>query len=174
MPHVSPAKRSLGRATTSTIALLACFATSWILACSNEPTVAPGRNITLEYTLTLEDGTVYENNVGQEPLSIEYGTGQILAVLEEAILGMTAGESKTVQIEPKSGHEISDAARQIPVDKLPEDARRVGAWIAAHDETGAQQMLRVDSINEKTATLKADHPLAGMTLSFYVKVLSIE
>ena len=54
-------------------------------AADTKQTVTEGKNVSLEYTLTLDDKSVIESNVGKQPLTYTHGTQQIIPGLEKAL-----------------------------------------------------------------------------------------
>ncbi len=138
--------------------------------------VASGKKVSIEYTLVLDDGTRADSNVGGEPLVYEQGASQILPALETALLGLAVDDSKKVTISPKDGYGDVDpaAVREVPLEEIPEAARKVDAVLMGVSANGNQMPVRVQKVGEKTATLDLNHPLAGRTLTFDVKVLKIE
>jgi FKBP-type peptidyl-prolyl cis-trans isomerase SlyD len=137
------------------------------------PTVDAGRKVSLEYTLTLQDGSVVESNVAGKPFAYEQGKGQIIPGLEKALLGLKAGDKKKVTVAPEEGYGPvrSDAQRVVPLEKIPEQARKVGATIAAEGFPGS---IRVAEVSKDTALLDFNHPLAGKTLNFDVHILTVQ
>jgi len=138
--------------------------------------VEAGSTVGLEYTLTLEDGTKVDSNVGGEALSIEQGSGQIIPGLDKELIGMKVGDAKKVKVTPDEGYGQVDPAafHEVPVSELPEDAREPGMDLMAQDDQGRVQRLRVHKVEGETATLDFNHPLAGQTLLFDVKVLTVQ
>ncbi len=138
--------------------------------------IEDGRTVSLEFTLKLDDGTVAESNVGGEALQYVHGQGQMLPGLEQAITGLTAGDSKDVTLAPAEGFgDINPEAFQaVPLDVIPEDARSPGAMLVASDESGNTRQVRIREIQDDQAIVDLNHPLAGQTLHFSVKVLNIE
>ena len=139
-------------------------------------TVEAGSTIGIEYTLTLEDGTQVDSNVGGEALRFEQGGGQIIPGLDKALIGMKLDEAKQVRVSPEEGYGLVDpeAFSEVPLDQLPEDARKPGMELMARNDEGQVQQLRVEKIEADKATLDLNHPLAGKTLTFDVKILEIE
>ena len=137
--------------------------------------IEAGSTVGIEYTLTLEDGTKVDSNVGGEALSFEQGSGQIIPGLDKELIGMRVGEAKNVTVSPDEGYGQVDPAAftEVPLSELPEEAREPGTALMARDDEGRVQRLRVDRIEGDTATLDFNHPLAGKTLIFDVKVLEI-
>jgi FKBP-type peptidyl-prolyl cis-trans isomerase 2 len=138
--------------------------------------VEAGSQVGIEYTLTLEDGTQVDTNVGGDALRFEQGSGQIIPGLDKELLGMAVGDSKQVTVEPEQGYGPvnPEAYAEVPVSELPEGAREVGTPLATRDEQGRTRRLTVHKIEGETATLDFNHPLAGKTLVFDVKVLEVE
>ena len=137
--------------------------------------IEAGSTVGIEYTLTLEDGTKVDSNVGGEMLRFEQGSGQIIPGLDKELPGMKVGESKQVTVAADEGYGPVDPAAftEVPVGKLPEDAREVGIVLMSRDPEGQTHRLRVHKIEGDTATLDFNHPLAGKTLIFEVKILEV-
>jgi FKBP-type peptidyl-prolyl cis-trans isomerase 2 len=138
--------------------------------------IEAGSTVGIEYTLTLEDGTQVDSNVGGEALRFEQGSGRIIPGLDKELPGMKVGETKQVTIAPEEGYgQVNPAAfTEVPVGELPEDAREPGTALVARDPEGRVRQLRVDKIEGDTATLDFNHPLAGKTLIFDIKILEIQ
>jgi len=137
--------------------------------------VEAGSQVGIEYTLTLEDGTKVDSNVGGEALRFEQGAGRMIPGLDKALVGMGVGEAKQVTVSPEEGYGPvnPDAFGEVPLGELPEDAREPGTTLMAQDEEGRVQQLRVHKVEGDQATLDFNHPLAGKTLIFDVKILEI-
>ncbi len=138
--------------------------------------VENGNKVSIEYTLKLGDGKTADTNVGGEPLVYEQGSSQILPALEKQLLGLKVNDSKKVELTPEQGYGVRnpDAVQKVPKKLIPEGAREVGAQLVAQGQDGSQQLVRVADVGEEEVTLDLNHPLAGETLHFDVKVLSIE
>ncbi|MEE9543316.1 MAG: FKBP-type peptidyl-prolyl cis-trans isomerase, partial [Thermodesulfobacteriota bacterium] len=67
-------------------------------------TVTAGKDVSIEYTLTLEGKEVVDSNVGGEPLVLTHGSGLIISGLEKALEGMKVGETKQVTVSPDEGY----------------------------------------------------------------------
>jgi FKBP-type peptidyl-prolyl cis-trans isomerase 2 len=138
--------------------------------------VENGRTVSVEYTLKLDDGTTADTNVGQQPLQYVQGEGRILPSLEAALAGTKVNETREVKLEPEKGYGPIDPNRRqtVPTDKIPEQARHVGATLVASDGEGNQMPVRVHEVKADEIILDLNHPLAGQTLHFTVKVLAIQ
>ncbi|MDG6243335.1 MAG: FKBP-type peptidyl-prolyl cis-trans isomerase [Methanolobus sp.] len=154
---------------------------------AHEVSVENGDIVTLDYTLMYEDGTVIETSnpataesndmeVVAELLVFEVGAGQMLAAVDEAVLGMVEGERKSLTLSPEEafGPYREDLVQAITI---PEYQEATNTTEIPH--TGEMLMtptgpLTVADVNETHILLDANSPLAGETLVFYITVVSIE
>jgi FKBP-type peptidyl-prolyl cis-trans isomerase SlyD len=138
--------------------------------------VEKGRTVSIEYTLKLDDGSTADSNVGGEPLRFVQGEGRILPSLENALDGLKVNDTKKVTLTAEQGYGPVDPNRTqtVPVAKIPEQARQVGATLVASNGQGQQIPVRVKEVKPDEIVLDLNHPLAGQTLHFDVKVLAIQ
>jgi len=138
--------------------------------------ISDGKTISMEYTLTLEDKKVLDTNVGGEPMNFTQGSHKIIPGLETALEGMKVGESKQVTVEPEVGYGPINpqAVQEIPIENIPEEARKVGAQLQGKDGQGRMVHPRVTEVKEQVVVLDFNHPLAGKKLFFDVKILDIQ
>lgn len=137
--------------------------------------VTTGAQVTLEYTLKLEDNSVVDSNVGGEPLTLTQGHHHVIAGLEKALEGMSPGEKKQVTVAPADGYGAVDSNAFQEVDKnlVPADSRTVGTQLQAKTADGRQVYPRISEVKPQTIVLDFNHPLAGKTLHFDVTVLEV-
>lgn len=137
--------------------------------------VESGKQISIEYTLSVEPEGVVDSNVDSDPLTYVQGAQQIVPALEKALEGMEIGESTEISIPAQEGYgERSETAFQ-EVDKslVPEEAREIGTVLQGRDSSGGVVNARVHELRDQTVVLDLNHPLAGKTLQFSVKILDI-
>lgn len=134
--------------------------------------IAKGRKVDIQYTLTLDDGTTVQTNADGPPLSYTAGEGQVIPGLEAALEGKSATDRVRVKISPEDAYGPVDAKlmQEVPLDKIPEDARRVGTLLSAQGFDGP---IRVAEVRSDAVVLDFNHPLAGKALTFDVLVLSV-
>lgn len=137
--------------------------------------VTTGTVVSVEYTLRLEDQQVFESNVGSEPLTYTHGANEIIPGLETALEGMELGERKQVTVSPTEGYGPLHPEGFFEVEKtrIPAEALTIGAQLQGTGPDGKPVYPRVSAINETTVVLDLNHPLAGKTLYFDVKVVNI-
>lgn len=148
---------------------------------ASEPvsTISPGTHVSLEYTLRLDskdNKDVLESNVGSKPFMYVQGSQQVVPGLEKALEGMKVGEQKAVAIPPEEGYGVVDKEAMMEVDKaqIPADAHTVGATLQGQTAEGQVMQVKVAEIKDVTVVLDLNHPLAGKTLYFDIKVLDIQ
>lgn len=138
-------------------------------------TVSNGKQVTLEYTMKLDDQSVVDTNVGGEPIKVTQGRHEVIPGLEKALEGMAPGEKKNVTVAPPEAYGTVDPKAFQEVDKnmVPEEARKVGAQLEGKMADGRKVFPRISEVKATTVVLDFNHPLAGKTLHFDVKVLEV-
>lgn len=140
--------------------------------------ITEGSKVSLEYTLALENGETVDSNTGddQEPLVYTQGNNEIIPALEQELNGMATGDEKQVTLQPEQAYGPVDpeAYQEVPLEQIPENARQEGQLLVMQDQQGNQQQIRISELRESTALLDLNHPLAGKTLHFDVKVVDVQ
>lgn len=105
-----------------------------------------------------------------------HGKGQIIPGLEKELAGMAVGNEKKVTVKPEEAYGPVDprAFQEIAKEKLPPEALKVGTMLMAKGPQGQGVPVRVHEIKENTVIMDFNHPLAGKTLSFDVKITDIK
>lgn len=138
--------------------------------------IANGSRVSIEYTLTLDDGSTADTNVGGDPLVYTQGEGEILEALEEALAGLAVNDEKQVRLSAEEGYGAVDpeAFARVEPDAIPDDARHVGAMLVAQDLEGERRAVRVVEVGAEEIVVDFNHPLAGQALNFSVRILGVE
>lgn len=131
--------------------------------------------VSLEYVLKLDDGQVVDRSDGDDPLEFLQGHGQIIPGLESSLYGMAAGEEKDVVVFPVDAYGDRDPENieVMPRNRFPEDlALSVGANLQMRDQESGEvyEAFVTELIDDEQVVLDFNHPLAGETLYFHVKV----
>ena len=146
-------------------------------ASADEATViSDGSNVAIEFTIYLKDGSVFGGNSEEDPLMFQQGQGQIPAALENALAGLKADDRKKVTLTPEQayGPVNPDAFVDVEIDRIPEDARTVGAGLIVNDPNGNRRFVKVHEIKDDIIVIDLNHPLAGKEITFDVHVLTVE
>lgn len=138
--------------------------------------IEEGSTVSIEYTLTLDDGETADTNVGGEALVYSQGQEEILPALEETLIGLEVGDTKKVVLTAEEGYGLvdPDGFQDVEPDLVPDDARTVGTMLVASDPEGNQQPIRVHEVSEDKIVLDFNHPLAGQALNFDIKIVAVE
>jgi len=142
----------------------------------NDAVIKDGMLVSLEYTLSGEDGKMIESNQGKEPLGYVQGQHMMIPGLERELTGMKVGQEKHVIVKPEDAYGPVDprAVQEVSKDKVPPEGQKVGAILTARSPQGMPIPVRVKEVKEQTVVLDFNHPMAGKTLVFDVKVLDIQ
>jgi FKBP-type peptidyl-prolyl cis-trans isomerase 2 len=138
--------------------------------------VENGSRVSVEYILSDGKGEIIESNKGKAPLEYTQGEGEIIPGLEKELTGMAVGDEKKVQVKPEDAYGLVDPAafREMPRESLPPEGLKVGTQLMVKTPQGQSFPVRVHEVKEKSVVLDMNHPLAGKTLSFDIKILGVE
>lgn len=135
-----------------------------------------GDTVTVHYTGTLDDGTVFDSSEGGEPFEVTLGEGMVIPGFESAILGMNPGDSNTTKIPSADayGPHREELVIQVGRDQLEEGVTpQVGERLRSQRPDGSEFVVVVTSVSEEGITVDANHPLAGKDLTFEIKLVDI-
>jgi FKBP-type peptidyl-prolyl cis-trans isomerase SlyD len=132
------------------------------------------RVVTFHYTLRDPAGQVLDTSAGGNPIAFLEGAGQIIDGLDEQLRGEPAGKKTTVRVPAAKAYGPQDPAQvqRVPRQALPVDG---GLKIGDVFQAGADRhapVVKVVAIEGDTVLLDANHPLAGVDLSFEVEILT--
>ncbi|MBI2104833.1 MAG: peptidylprolyl isomerase [Candidatus Omnitrophica bacterium] len=137
--------------------------------------VQDNMDVGMEYTLTVDDAVV-DSTEGKEPFHYIHGRRQVIPGLERQLAGMHAGDSAELTVAPEDGYGAVDptAFMEIPKAQLPADASpEIGMVLRGVNPDGQQFRARISELKGENVVLDLNHPLAGKTLTFKVKILDI-
>ena len=135
-----------------------------------------GDTVKVHYSGKLDTGVMFDTSEGSEPLQFKIGEGTLIQGFEEAVIGMSPGESKTVQIPPEKGYGRYREDRVFTMDRkdLPEDiVPAEGMTLEVCASNGVNVPVQITEIEGDKITLDANHPLSEQTLTFDIKLLEI-
>jgi FKBP-type peptidyl-prolyl cis-trans isomerase SlyD len=137
--------------------------------------VAKNRVVSIDYTLTGEDGNVLDTSKGDEPLAYIHGTGEIVTGLEDALEGKGPKDHVSVTVSPEQGYGARDDAVVFTVPRSQfrgVDELEVGMQFEVQGD-GEGQVVTVVAMDENEVTVDGNHPLAGLTLHFDVDIVDV-
>ncbi|MBI4140025.1 peptidylprolyl isomerase [Candidatus Woesearchaeota archaeon] len=143
----------------------------------NDQKAKNGNKVTVHYTGMFEDGRQFDSSQGKEPLTFTIGKVEVVQGFENAVTGMLEGEEKTVTIKPEQAYGIHDPnlRRQVPKNVLPAGQKlEKGMVLGIKMSAGQTFPATVTEYTNDNVTIDLNHPLAGKTLTFRIKLLKIE
>jgi FKBP-type peptidyl-prolyl cis-trans isomerase 2 len=136
-----------------------------------------GSSVTISYIGTLDNGRIFHSTEENGPQTFTIGAGQVFPALEQAVIGMRAGEVKNILLTaeeaygPRLQENIINVARQsFPADK----EIAIGQKLSIEFKGGATRVMVVTGVSETEVTLDGNHPLAGLELTFALKLERVE
>jgi FKBP-type peptidyl-prolyl cis-trans isomerase SlyD len=130
--------------------------------------------VTLTFRVTDAQGKLLED--GKEPRSyLHGGHNNTLPGIEKALEGQEVGYAATLVLPPEDAFGLRDDSlvTTIPKSEFPPGVK-VGGQLQGHDDQGRQQVFTVMKIKGSSVHLDGNHPLAGQTLRFAVKVVDVQ
>ena len=133
--------------------------------------------VTMTYTLTDDQGQVLDQADAAQPFAYLHGADNIIPGLEKQLVGKQATDSLVVTVPPAEAYGEYDErmTQQVPRSMfagIPDEQIVAGAEF--HAQTGAgNQTIRIAAADENTVTIDANHPLAGVTLTFDVTIIDV-
>lgn len=140
--------------------------------------IQPNSHVTVEYTLKDDDGAVLDASTGDGGHPIEYvhGYGMLVPGLEAALAGLGVGDEREIVVPAEAGYGEYDDELLMEIDKseLPDPARvQIGDELVAQADDGDEVPLEVVEVKPDSVVVDANHPLAGMTLHYSVKICAV-
>ncbi len=144
---------------------------------SQSSVVQAGNTVNVDYTGTLEDGTIFDSSINHgQPLEFQVGSGQLIKGFDTAVLGMKKGEEKEIKLQPLEayGESRPELIKDIPKSELPPGQEfKAGTILMMNLPNGMQIPLKVIDVKEDAVTFDLNHPLAGKVLIFKIKIVEI-
>jgi len=135
-----------------------------------------GDTVKVHYTGKLDDGTIFDTSADREPMQFTIGEGQLIPDFEQAVVGMSPGESKTVQIPSENayGPHHEEMVMAVERKEFPDDLEpKVDQMLQVRRQDGHTFAVKVTDVSETKVTLDANHPLAGQDLTFDIQLSEI-
>ncbi|MBR9885078.1 MAG: peptidylprolyl isomerase [Oceanospirillales bacterium] len=141
----------------------------------SEQAVGPGKSISLNFAIKLQDGQIVDSNFDRDPVSFTFGDGNIPEGFEQAMLGLKAGEHVELTIAPERGfgqHNPSNI--QVMSRNGFDDMELEPGLVIAFKEPGGEIPGVITEFNDERVVVDFNHPLAGKTLLFEVRINAVD
>ncbi|MCP5426174.1 MAG: peptidylprolyl isomerase [Gammaproteobacteria bacterium] len=137
--------------------------------------ISANKVVTLDYTLTDEAGNVIDESQSGD-FAYLHGSHNIIPGLESALDTKVAGDEFSVSVAPEDAYGAHDEGKLFTVerDKFPADvALQPGMQFRAQGGDGQGMLVTIANVEGDEVTVDGNHPLAGVTLNFQVKVIDV-
>lgn len=141
-----------------------------------KPTITDNMVVTVDYTLTLDNGEIADSTQGAMPLRFLAGGGELLPAFEDALIGMSAGDELDLTLSPEDGYGEYDeeAFEEVGIENFPSrEGLEPGMAIEVRDADGDTYPAYISEVRDSVVVLDYNHPLAGETLHFHIAVLDV-
>jgi FKBP-type peptidyl-prolyl cis-trans isomerase 2 len=138
--------------------------------------IEQGRKVKIDYNLLINSQPV-ESTAGKEPLEFLVGGGNIIPGLEKQLLGLKVGDEKKIIVDAQDAYGQVDPAafKEVPKSSMPPGTElKPGLVVEVEDPKGGTFPGVVWEVKDQSVILNFNHPLAGQTLEFDVKVVDIQ
>lgn len=132
--------------------------------------------VSIFFKLTTADGRALEDNIGAEAMAYLHGHGNVFSALEEALVGLQAGDQKQVTLTPDQayGRRREDAVHKVPIKHLMSKHKRLiaGQKVKVNTDQGAVDATVV-KVGKFMVDVDLNHPYAGLDLCFDVRIENV-
>ena len=144
----------------------------------SQAVIGENSEVIFHFSIKLEDGSAADSTkVHNKPAKLTMGDGSLTANFEKCLLGLSAGESKTFELEPEDafGQPNPDNIYYVERSKFgAETPAKVGAIIAFTQADGTELPGLVREVQGESVTIDFNHPLAGQRLTFEVDIIEVQ
>jgi len=135
-----------------------------------------GDKVKIHYTGLLEDRTVFDTSRNREALEVTLGSGTVIRGLEDALVGMSVGETKELEIAPTDafGPRKEELVIRVKKEGFPPNVDpQEGMTLKLTGPEEEELPAVITEVSEDSVTIDANHPLAGKDLTFYIELADI-
>ena len=136
--------------------------------------VGKNKVVSIDYTLTNDGGQVIDTSQGREPLTYLHGAGNLIPGMEGGLEGKAAGDQTKLTIAPADayGERDEQMVQDVPRSAFGTADVKAGMQFQARTPEGPR-VVTIVGVKDDQVTVDANHPLAGQTLHFDVKVVDV-
>jgi peptidylprolyl isomerase len=163
------------------VTIIFLFAALLMAGCTSQKAVvvAPNDTVKVHYTAALaSDGTQFESSLNGTPIEFVAGSGRVIPGFDNAVVGMSVGQNKTVRVPADQAYGPKRQELFITTEKtgaLADYQPKPGTvtYITVTLQDGSVGRFPIIASNETTVTVDMNHPLAGQDLVFNIQMVDI-
>ena len=132
--------------------------------------------VTLNFSLTLENGDVVDSNFDKPPVSFVIGDGSLLPGFEQKLIGLKPGDKQQFLIPPEDGfgQPNPNNVQRVPRKSFEKDFElEEGLVVSFADAAGGELPGVIRNFDDETVFVDFNHPLSGRTISFDVSIVDV-
>jgi peptidylprolyl isomerase len=137
-----------------------------------------GDNVSIEYEGSLENGTVFDNSKSHDkPFQFIVGSGQVIPGFDKAVIGMKLMEQKKITLQPteaygETNQKLTHKVLRSELPPEPEPKPGMGLMMGGGPGGSARRAM-ITEVTKKHIVIDMNHPLAGKSLTFKIKLIKI-
>lgn len=142
--------------------------------------ISKNSTITISYIGTLDNGHVFKTVTDETPHTFIIGNQEMPPTLEDALLGLSAGDTKKVRLSPEEGYGerqkilLHTISRESFGDKIDPKPGMILSLKVERDGKDVQVPATIMEVNNESVVVDYNHPLAGHHLIYQVKILNVD
>lgn len=136
-----------------------------------------GNTVTISYIGTLDNGRIFHSTEEHGPTRFTIGNDEVFPALERAVLAMAVGETHNLTIPAAEAYGPRLEANLLKVGRHLFPAEReliIGEQLRLTFSGGKERVMLILAVTEQEVTLDGNHPLAGLDLTFALRLDAIE
>lgn len=141
----------------------------------SDPVINGHSRVTLHFSLKLEDGTPIDSTLEKKPATFTVGDGSLLPGFERALFGLRSGDETEIEIAPEAGFGQRNPAniQHLRRDRFSPELALTPGLVVSFDNGNGELPGVVQAFDDDGVTVDFNHPLAGQTILFAVKIIAV-
>ena len=142
----------------------------------SEQRIGPDMQVTLHFSLSLENGERVDSTFDKKPATFKVGDGNLLPGFEQQLFGLKAGDKRTFQIAPEQGfgQHNPQNVQTMPRSQFEGMELSEGLLVIFNDAANTELPGVVKAFDDRQVTVDFNHPLAGKALTFDVEIFDVK
>jgi len=142
----------------------------------SEQRIGPDMQVTLHFSLSLENGEQVDSTFDKKPATFKVGDGNLLPGFEQQLFGLKAGDKRTFQIAPEQGfgQHNPQNVQTMPRSQFEGMELSEGLLVIFNDAAKTELPGVVKAFDDRQVSVDFNHPLAGKALTFDVEIFDVK
>ena len=138
--------------------------------------IKEGVKVNISFEVKLETGEIVLKTEESQPIEIVVGAGNIPKTVENILIDMKEGKTKTIPLKPDEafGPKINDLIVDLPKEEFDTQVElAVGSRVSIDSPEGKKFIGSILEVKDKEISVDFNHPLAGKNIVFTITLISI-